>query len=85
MDGEIRLNQLESVIGPLAYPISNDATCEAVAGVTLVYPDGEEPLSAVVARSQAETFDSVEDLETEVFSNVPTEAVGEPGQSEGDG
>jgi hypothetical protein len=85
MTSEIRLDELDSVIESLAYPLSNENAREAVSEVTLVYPDGEEPLADVVGRSHAETFESAADLEAEVFSNVPTEAVGEPGQSEGDG
>lgn len=53
--------------------------------MTLLYADGEEPLADVVARSNEDTFDDPDDLETEVYNNLPVEAVGEPGQSEGEG
>nr|WP_245710107.1 hypothetical protein [Halopenitus malekzadehii] len=52
--------------------------------MTLLYADGRESLAAVVARSNDDVFRSMEDLEAAVFGNVPVEAVGEPGQSDGD-
>jgi len=85
MGTEVMLNELRSVIEPLEYPISKADAREEVSDVTLLYADGEEALAAVVARSNADTFEDVEDLEVEVFSNLPVEAVGEPGQSEGEG
>ena len=85
MGTEVMLNELRTVIEPLEYPISKEDAREEVSDVTLLYADGEEALAAVVARSNADTFEDVEDLEVEVFSNLPVEAVGEPGQSEGEG
>lgn len=85
MATEVMLNELRSVIEPLEYPISKEDARREVSDVTLLYADGEEALAAVVARSHADTFEDVEDLEVEVFSNLPVEAVGEPGQSEGEG
>lgn len=82
---EVRLNELSSVIEPLRYPISNEDACEELSDVTLVYADGEESLEAVVSRSNADAFEGVDDIEAEIYSNLPVEAVGEPGQSEGEG
>lgn len=85
MAQEVKLNQLRTVIGDLDYPLSNETAQEAVDGITLLYADGEESLADVISRSTAETFDDVEDLEAEIYNNLPVEAVGEPGQSEGEG
>lgn len=79
------LNRLRTEIDSLSYPVSRDAAREELSDVTLLYADGEEPLADVVARSNEDTFDDPEDLETEVYNNLPVEAVGEPGQSEGEG
>lgn len=79
------LNRLRTEIDSLSYPVSRDAAREELSDVTLLYADGEEPLADVVARSNEDTFDDPEDLEAEVYNNLPVEAVGEPGQSEGEG
>lgn len=84
MNREVKLNQLHAVIGELDYPITNAEACERFEDVTLVYADGEEALSDVVARSNVDEFDEVDGLETEIFNHLPVRAVGEPGQSEGD-
>jgi hypothetical protein len=47
--------------------------------------DGETNLGALIEESNDDTFDSVDDLENEVYNLLPREAVGEPGQSEGEG
>ena len=82
---EVHLNELRTVIDPLDYPISREDAREELSGVTLLYADGEESLETVVARSNADTFEGPEDLESEIYNNLPVEAVGEPGQSEGEG
>lgn len=81
----IKLNELRTVIDSLPYPVSKADVIEDLGATTLRYADGEESLEAVLDRSNVDTFGSVEDLEAEVYSNLPTEAVGEPGQSEGEG
>jgi hypothetical protein len=85
MSREVRLNELRTVIDPLAYPMSRAEAREAVSDVTLLYADGEESLADVVGRSNQDSFERVEDLEAEVYGNASVEAVGEPGQSEGEG
>jgi hypothetical protein len=85
MSREVMLNRLRTVIGPLEYPLSKADVHEQLSDVTLLFADGEESLVAVVDRSHAESFEDVEDLEVEIFNNLPVEAVGEPGQSEGEG
>jgi hypothetical protein len=72
------------VIDALDYPIRNDVAREELDDVTLLYADGEERLAAVVSRSDRDSFEDVEDLELEIQNNLPIEAVGEPGQSDGD-
>ena len=85
MTREVMLNQLRTVTEPLSYPISKEEARSELSDVTLLYADGEEPLVDVVGRVNDDTFTDAEDLETEIFNNLPVEAVGEPGQSEGDG
>lgn len=85
MEQELKLNQLEDALTALDYPIDHAAAVEASQGVTLLLADGTESLAAVVADSNADQFDSVDDLTSEVMSNLPRNAVGEPYQSEGEG
>ncbi|WP_280535991.1 hypothetical protein [Halopenitus sp. POP-27] len=84
MSTEVRLNRLRTVIDALDYPIDRTDAREELSDVTLLYADGRESLAAVVSRSNDDVFRSMEDLEAAVFGNVPVEAVGEPGQSDGD-
>jgi hypothetical protein len=85
MAREVKLNRLRSLLDALEYPLSKDEAREALADVTVLYADGEEPLAAVISRSNEDIFEDVADLEAEVFGNLPVDAVGEPGQSEGEG
>jgi hypothetical protein len=84
MDREVKLSRLHAVLDSLDYPISNAEVRERTADVTLLYADGREPLPAVVERTDVASFDDVSDLEAEIYGHLPIEAVGEPGQSEGD-
>lgn len=85
MSTEVKLNQLRTVIDPLDYPIATGDVLDAVGDVRLRYADGEERLGDVVERAETDVYETVEDLEADVYNNLPTEAVGEPGQSEGEG
>lgn len=85
MTETVKLNELRDLLETLEYPLDKADAIDAVEGVTLQYADGTEALSAVVDRSMVGTFASVDDLTSEVFTHVPTEAVGEPGQAEGEG
>lgn len=85
MAREIKLDELDSVLGELEYPIDREAASEATADVTLVLAEGEENLSDVIEESSDDRFESATDLEEEVMNLLPRHAVGEPFQSEGEG
>ena len=84
MDAELKLNELHDALADLDYPLDRAAAVDAAEGTTLQLADGTEPLADVIADSGAERFESAEDLESEVMSTLPRNAVGEPFQSEGD-
>lgn len=84
MPDEVHLSDVATVLEELAYPISDAEAAAALADVTVLYADGEEPLSALVERTTSERFDSAAELETDLRESAPVEAIGEPGQSEGD-
>jgi hypothetical protein len=85
MAREVRLNELDAVLGELDYPAARQAVRSELGDVTLVYADGTEPAAAVVERLQEERFEDADDLRGSLFAALPTEAVGEPGQAEGEG
>lgn len=81
---ELDLNELEAYLTTVDFPITHSEAIAVARDVTLRYADGAEPFAAVVRRCESERFESRDDLLAEVYANLPTEAVGEPGQSEGD-
>lgn len=85
MGRDVKLNELDAVLAELDYPVSRESVVDACEDVTLVLADGEENLGTVVAASGADSFDSVDDLQSEVLNLLPQHAVGEPYQSEGEG
>ncbi|GGN17474.1 DUF5789 family protein [Halarchaeum nitratireducens] len=85
MTERVKLKDLEDALDGLPYPLSKQNAVEEVTGLVLVYADGEEPAADVVERIQEEVFDDPASLAISIRNNLPTEAVGEPGQSEGEG
>jgi len=82
---DVKLNGLEAVLEDLEYPISRDGAVDQCGDVRLILAEGEVDLATLVDRSNGETFQSTDDLQTEVFNLLPRNAVGEPFQSEGEG
>jgi len=85
MTRTLALNRLSHELETHEYPLTVDDAAVEMSDVVLEYADGEEPLPDVLDRSNEDVFVSPDDLESEIFGLLPTEAVGEPGQSEGDG
>ncbi|WP_232687648.1 DUF5789 family protein [Halobacterium zhouii] len=85
MEHEVKLSDLRRELETLSYPVTQEEVVAAFDDVVLLYADGEEPLADVLGRANDDTFDDAEDLQTVVYNHLPTEAVGEPGQSEGEG
>ncbi len=85
MGREVKLSRLEPVLAELEYPIDRTAAAEAFADVTLALADGEANLGEVIARTGSDSFASVDELESELYGELPRRAVGEPYQSEGEG
>ena len=85
MDRAIRLSELESELSSLSYPVSPDDVVDELGTTTLLLADGETTIGEVFSESNADRFDSADDLVAEVRSLLPREAVGEPHQSEGEG
>jgi len=84
MTRKVALNRLTHELERHQYPLTVDDAAAEMDNVVLEYADGEEALADVLDRSNEDVFVSPDDLESEIFGLLPTEAVGEPGQSEGD-
>ena len=80
----VRLSRVESRLEDLDYPVSREVAADRFADTTLTYADGEENLGELLRECPSESFDSMDELATELYKGLPVEAVGEPGQSEGD-
>jgi hypothetical protein len=85
MSREVKLSRVQTVFAELDYPASREHAAGSFDDVTLLLADGEVDLGAAVRELPTESFDSAEDLEAEVYSSLPRNAVGEPYQSEGEG
>jgi hypothetical protein len=85
MTRRLALNRISHELESHQYPLTVDDAAAEMEDVVLEYADGEEPLLDVLHRSNEDVFVSPDDLESEIYSLLPTEAVGEPGQSEGEG
>jgi hypothetical protein len=84
MEDAIRLNRIETVLESLEYPITPPAVTDACGGTVVRLAEGTVNVEDVMAESNADRFESSEDLELEFLSLLPRDAVGEPYQSDGD-
>jgi hypothetical protein len=80
----VRLSRVESVLDSLSYPVDKDHAVDQLDDVTVELADGETNLGDVVARTASDSYDSPTEFRDELYEYLPTEAIGEPGQSEGD-
>jgi hypothetical protein len=84
VQSELKLNTVLEQFEALEYPLARETAADAFDGTTLLMADGETNLGALIEQAHASSFDSPEDLFTELQTVLPIEAVGEPGQSDGD-
>ena len=84
MSDEINLSRLEPTLEDHAYPADRAALAESFAGTTLLFADGEGDLGDLIGDVDQETFESADDAFVALQNVLPVEAVGEPGQSDGD-
>lgn len=84
MGRDVKLNEIESVLTEVEYPIDQSHAASAFSDVTLVLAEGTENLGGIIGSSSGDEFESVDDLRAEIMNRLPRHAVGEPYQSEGD-
>ena len=80
----IKLRQLPERLEELSYPISRDDAAVATRETTITYADGEGNLGTLSGETSADSYSNADDLFSELQNVMPVEAVGEPGQSDGD-
>ncbi|QIB74112.1 hypothetical protein GL213_09195 [Halogeometricum borinquense] len=84
MDERIKLSRIEERLDDLSYPLTRDDAATKLADVTILMADGEANLGELVSEVGSDSFTSSGDLYEELQNVMPVEAIGEPGQSEGD-
>ncbi|WP_418282432.1 DUF5789 family protein [Halorubrum sp. DTA98] len=84
MNDEVKFARLEEAFRSESYPSSRSELSERHAGTTVLYADGEGDLGELIASVEQERFEGPNDLYVAIQNVVPIEAVGEPGQSDGD-
>jgi hypothetical protein len=84
MTSEIHLSRVEDELGDYPFPIARGDLAESCAGTTVLFADGDADLGDLVADIDQERFESAEDAVAALQNVHPIEAVGEPGQSDGD-
>lgn len=84
MTDEINLSRVETEFRDHTYPTARSDLVESCAGTTVLFADGDADLGELVADIEQERFESAEDAFAALQNVLPIEALGEPGQSDGD-
>jgi hypothetical protein len=84
MTDTVKLSRVESRFEDLSYPVTRDDAAAAHAETTVTFADGEENLGVLISETYSDTFHGPDELLTALNNTLPVEAVGEPGQSDGD-
>ncbi|OYR43279.1 hypothetical protein [Halorubrum sp. Hd13] len=84
MTTEIHLSRVEGELADHSFPAARSDLAEACAGTTVLFADGEADLGDLLTEIEQERFESPQDAYTALQNVLPIEAVGEPGQSDGD-
>ncbi len=84
MTDEIHLSRVQSEFAEHDYPVACDALAASCAGTTVLFADGEADLGELIADIDQDSFEGPGDAFAALQNVLPIEAVGEPGQSDGD-
>ena len=84
MTNEITLSRVEDEFEGYSFPADRRDLSESCAGTTVLFADGDADLGELLAEIDQERFESPEDAYVALQNVLPIEAVGEPGQSDGD-
>lgn len=81
----VKLSRVRTALDDLDYPLTRTEAATALEGTVLAHAGGDDDLGALVSETASDSFESAEELESELYGSLPTDAVGEPGESEGEG
>jgi len=84
MSERVKLSRVESAFERLDYPVTRDDAAAEFADVIVTFADGEANLGELVSEVGGDAFHGPDELHAELQNVLPVEAVGEPGQSDGD-
>lgn len=84
MQDSIKLSRVEPLLEDITYPATRQDAARAFDGVTLLLADGNANLGGVIRTCFTEEFADSRELFYELNNALPIEALGEPGQSDGD-
>jgi hypothetical protein len=84
MSERVKLSRVETLFEELDYPVTRDDAAAEYVDVTITFADGEANLGELVSEVGSDAFHGPDELFAELQNVLPVEAVGEPGQSEGD-
>ena len=85
MGTTVKLSRDDEPLLTLTYPVTPEAAAEQLDDVTVRLANGEENLGDLVADVASDSFDSADDLRDELYEYLLESAMGEAGQSEGEG
>ncbi|MFB6080132.1 MAG: hypothetical protein ABEJ81_03945 [Haloferacaceae archaeon] len=80
----VKLSRAEERFAALDYPVTRADAAAAFSDVRVTFADGEANLGSLLSEVGSDVFHGPDELYAELQNVVPIEAVGEPGQSEGD-
>jgi len=84
MTSKIRLSRAEDEFRDYSYPTAREDLADSCTGTTVLFADGDADLGDLVADIDQDRFESAEDAFAALQNVLPIEALGEPGQSDGD-
>ncbi|WP_144798600.1 DUF5789 family protein [Halorubrum depositum] len=84
MPSEVHLSHVQDEFQDHSFPAARSDLAESCAGTTVLFADGDADLGELLAEIEQERFESPEDAFAALQNVLPIEAVGEPGQSDGD-
>lgn len=84
MNDEVKLSRLLDRLSELNYPKTREEAADECRGTTLTYADGEHNLGELIEGMNDRDFQTANELYEALQMELPIEALGEPGQSDGD-
>lgn len=84
MTETVKYSRVNELFERLDYPVTRDEAAAEFRDVTVRFADGEGNLGELVSAVGSDSFADADELFADLNNAVPVEALGEPGQSEGD-